>query len=167
MKRSGFARKEYTPAPAAPLRPLEREPNYTTKPHTDGGRPKQPRIEIPHLMLMARRPQQICLLRVPGVCPGAMLRDDCCHAHMNGAEFNKGLGMKAHDFFGVRACSRCHAWLDSSYRATREARIAMARAGLDRQVIEWRARLMQPCPHADWAAMHKALAELRKRGYVA
>jgi hypothetical protein len=171
VKRSGFKRVEYVAPPPAPLRPLVRTPDYSEQPYTNGGRPKDPRIEIPHLMLMARRPQQVCLLRIPGVCPGAMLRDDCCHAHLNGAAFNKGLGLKAHDFFGVRACARCHTWLDSSYSATQEQRQAAGLAGLQRQIAEWRFLLTKVGiarePVKDREAVALALEHLKARGYVA
>lgn len=168
MKRSGFARSAYTPPPAAPVRPLARVPNYTRVEYSGGGLPKEPRIEIPHLMLMARRPGQICLLRVPGVCPyPGMQRDDCCGCHGNGFEYGKGLGIKAHDFFTVRGCARCHLWLDSSYRASYEERQDAFRAGFQRQITEWRYLLTcADTPAKDREAVALALEHLRAKGYA-
>lgn len=168
MKRSGFARPAYTPPPAAPVRPLDHAPNYTRVDYSGGGLPKEPRIEIPHLMLMARRPGQICLLRVPGVCPyPGMQRDDCCGCHGNGFEYGKGLGIKAHDFFTVRGCARCHLWLDSSYRASYEERQDAFRAGFQRQITEWRYLLTcADTPAKDREAVALALEHLRVKGYA-
>lgn len=33
-------------------------------------------------------------------------------AHLNGAAFGKGMGIKAHDIAGLDACSACHAYID-------------------------------------------------------
>lgn len=165
---SGFARPAYTAPPTAPAQPLARVPNYTRVEYSGGGLPKEPRIEIPHLMLMARRPGQICLLRVPGVCPyPGMQRDDCCGCHGNGFEYGKGLGIKAHDFFTVRGCARCHLWLDSSYRASYEERQDAFRAGFQRQITEWRYLLTcADTPAKDREAVALALEHLRVKGYA-
>lgn len=165
---SGFARPAYTAPPPAPVRPLVRVPNYGIQPYSGGGLPKEPRIEIPHLMLMARRPGQICLLRVPDVClyPG-MQRDDCCGCHGNGFEYGKGLGRKADDCFVVRGCARCHLFIDSSYNATNEQRQDAFRAGLDRQIAEWRyLRARSDTPAKDREAVALALEHLRVKGYA-
>jgi len=164
----GFARPAYTPPPAAPVRPLGRAPNYTRVDYSGGGLPKEPRIEIPHLMLMARRPGQICLLRVPGVCPyPGMLRDDCCACHGNSSIYGKGLGRKADDCFVVRGCARCHLFIDSSYNATQEQRQDAFRAGLQRQITEWRYLLTcADTPAKDREAVALALEHLRVKGYA-
>ena len=164
MKRSGFARPQYEPAPATPPRRLERTPNYTTVAYRGGGREKEPRIEIPRLMLMARRPGQMCLLQIPRVCEGA--RDDTCHCHLNGAAYNKGLGMKAHDPFGVRGCARCHTFLDSSYSATYEERQAAGLVGLARQIDEWKQQEHTLPDLKDREAVQTALRFLRLKGFA-
>lgn len=165
---SGFARPAYTAPPPAPVRPLGRVPNYTRVEYSGGGLPKEPRIEIPHLMLMARRPQQICLLRVPGVCPyPGMLRDDCCACHGNSSIYGKGLGRKADDYFIVRGCAHCHTWLDTSFSSTNEDRQQAFLFGLDRQVIEWRYLLTcADTPAKDREAVALALEHLRVKGYA-
>ena len=150
------------------MQPLARVPNYTRVEYSGGGLPKEPRIEIPHLMLMARRPGQICLLRVPDVClyPG-MQRDDCCGCHGNSVEYGKGLGRKADDCFVVRGCARCHLFLDSSYSATNEQRQGAFRAGLQRQIAEWRHLLTRSdTPAKDREAVALALEHLRVKGYA-
>lgn len=165
MKRSGFARPQFVSAPASPIRPLARPANYASVPYTDGGRPKDPRIELPHLLEMARRPGQTCLLSAP-VCPGG-LRDDTCACHGNSALFGKGMGQKAHDFFTVRGCARCHTWLDTSYNATRDARQLVFRRGLLLQADEWLALSWDssaPVPERREAAL--AIAYLRAKGFI-
>lgn len=54
---------------------------------------------------------QTCSLRFPeGIC-GAN-PETTVWAHLNGARYGKGAGIKAHDILGAHACDRCHAYLD-------------------------------------------------------
>ena len=41
-------------------------------------------------------------------------------AHANGAEFGKGMGIKAHDCYGMFLCSICHHQLDQGFAMTRD-----------------------------------------------
>jgi hypothetical protein len=129
---------------------------------------KEPRLENPHLLLMARSELRPCLLQVPGVCthaPGAEVW--CCACHGNAAEYNKGLGMKAHDFFSVWGCARAHNWLDSSYVASGEERQQAFREALPRQIVQW-AKMLEPfaCGAKDRKACEWALQHLFERGYA-
>jgi hypothetical protein len=49
---------------------------------------------------------QPCFLSVPGICNHNP--DTTVWAHLNGASFGKGSGIKAHDVAGFPACSNCH-----------------------------------------------------------
>lgn len=62
---------------------------------------------------------ELCLVRVPGVCNGDPATTVL--AHLNGG----GMAAKHHDIHGAYACSACHSWLDGGYvrdsdRATRD-----------------------------------------------
>jgi hypothetical protein len=54
---------------------------------------------------------QTCTARFPhGICnadPATTV-----WAHLNGHEFGKGMGIKAHDVLGFHSCDRCHAYYD-------------------------------------------------------
>lgn len=160
----GFQRKVYTPPAPAPVRPAVRAGSYSAPPPAAPVN-KQPRLQNPHLRLMMRKPGLSCLLRVPGVCKGA--RDDTCGCHGNSSQYNKGGHHKAHDFFMVRGCARCHAWLDSSHVATGEERAEAFRIGLNRQIAEWRSLADAPgVDNIDRAAIRWALVNLGERGYT-
>lgn len=135
MKRTGFARKTYTPPPAAPLRRVERSgvicvisPDVVAMPKTE---PKRNR----HLLDMAR--DRGCLLRIPGVCTG--WNDSTVAAHSNLLAHGKARGRKADDCYSVWACARCHTWLDSSYSAGFQDKVDAFMCGHLRQVEAWRA----------------------------
>jgi hypothetical protein len=165
MKRSGFSRKTYVAPAPPPARPLAFTANYGRQEYTDGGRPKEPRLENQHLLLMARRSGQSCLLQVEGVCWGA--KDDTCACHGNSAIFGKGMGMKAHDFYTVRGCARCHTWLDTSYIATYEERMSAFMDGMSRQISEWRRAVLDPrTSDADRRAIQWALDNLKREGFI-
>ena len=53
---------------------------------------------------------QPCSFRFPGICGGDP--ETTVWAHLNGARFGKGAGIKAHDILGGHACFQCHAYLD-------------------------------------------------------
>lgn len=53
---------------------------------------------------------QPCSARFPGICNGNP--ETTVWAHLNGAAFGKGLGVKAHDVLGFHACFACHAYFD-------------------------------------------------------
>ena len=129
--------------------------------------PKNPRLENPHLLLMARREPRPCLLAVPGVCRAGFSLVSCCACHGNGSRFNKGGRMKAHDFFSVWGCDRCHTWLDESYSATGEERQGAFLSALVRQIEHW---AMIACGastnHKDRDAARWALDHLSALGYA-
>lgn len=51
-----------------------------------------------------------CAFRFPGICQGGT--ETTVWAHLNGAKFGKGAGVKAHDVLGAPACFSCHRYLD-------------------------------------------------------
>jgi len=53
---------------------------------------------------------QTCTARFPGICNGNS--ETTVWAHLNGAAFGKGMGIKAHDVLGFHSCSECHRYLD-------------------------------------------------------
>lgn len=130
--------------------------------------PKNPRLENPHLLLMARREERPCLLSVPGLCTAGYSLVACCACHGNGHEFNKGRNLKAHDFFSVWGCARCHNWLDSSYIASGQERHERFLFALARQIEQWAmiangaTRKPKDREAAEWALTH-----LIERGYAA
>jgi hypothetical protein len=65
-----------------------------------------------------------CQLRIPGVCNGNPETVVWCH--LNGQEYGKGMGHKAHDLFGFYGCSACH------------------------DVYDGRARIPIPIDHREW-----------------
>lgn len=53
---------------------------------------------------------QPCFLKLPGICNCDP--DTTVWAHLNGGEYGKGMGIKAHDIAGFPACSSCHSAYD-------------------------------------------------------
>lgn len=53
---------------------------------------------------------QPCAFRFPGICQGGT--ETTVWAHLNGARYGKGAGMKAHDILGAHSCHQCHVYLD-------------------------------------------------------
>jgi Protein of unknown function (DUF1364) len=93
--------------------------------------PKNPRQVNKHLTDMAEG--KPCLLRI---VPCADTRTTVA-CHSNWMEHGKARGMKAHDFWTVWGCSRCHDALDSSMRLTAdEKKVAFEKAHL-RQRLAW------------------------------
>ena len=93
--------------------------------------PKNPRQENRALLDLARG--KPCLLRiVPCAHP-----DTTVAAHSNWMAHGKGKGMKAHDFYTVWACARCHDALDSSQRLTADEKRSAFEHGHIRQVQLW------------------------------
>jgi hypothetical protein len=130
---------------------------------------KDPRIEIPHLLLLARNQPRPCMLNVSGQCrlPGRRAEGQCVACHGNSAAFGKARGIKAHDFFSVWGCAWCHAWLDSSYVASGEEREQAFKIALNHQIIQWSAIAEEPTRKtADLQATRLALAYLAERGYA-
>jgi hypothetical protein len=56
---------------------------------------------------------QNCAARFPGICNGDPATT--VFAHLNGAAFGKGMGVKAHDVLGFHACFACHTYLDTGH----------------------------------------------------
>jgi hypothetical protein len=93
--------------------------------------PKTNHYRDPHLLALAR--DRECLLRIPGVCN----QGETVAAHSNAGIHAKGKAIKAHDYFSVWACPRCHTWLDHSYVASREERRDAFDAAYTRQLAAW------------------------------
>jgi Protein of unknown function (DUF1364) len=93
--------------------------------------PKNPRQENKHLLAMAR--DKPCLLQIVP-CADTSTTVAC---HSNWMEHGKGRGMKAHDFWTVWGCSRCHDALDSSQRLTADEKRVAFMAGHKRQIEAW------------------------------
>lgn len=53
---------------------------------------------------------QECAGRFPGICNHNP--ETVVWAHLNGAAFGKGMGIKAHDVLGMHLCGSCHTYLD-------------------------------------------------------
>jgi hypothetical protein len=128
---------------------------------------KEPRLENPNLLLLARNQLRPCLLQVPGICthrPGAYVQ--CCACHGNSSIYGKGSRIKAHDFFSVWGCARGHTWLDESYTASGAERQQAFRYALVRQIAEWSKLLEDPLTGPkDRASCLWALEHLAQRGY--
>lgn len=60
--------------------------------------------------ILASAKGQTCAARFFGICNGNA--ETTVWAHLNGAAFGKGMGIKAHDILGFYACSDCHAYYD-------------------------------------------------------
>tara|TARA_R110000851_G_C13102466_1_gene568861 strand:+ start:2077 stop:2538 length:462 start_codon:yes stop_codon:yes gene_type:complete len=56
---------------------------------------------------------QPCAFRFPGICQGST--ETTVWAHLNGARYGKGAGIKAHDILGGHACFWCHSYLDTGH----------------------------------------------------
>jgi hypothetical protein len=127
--------------------------------------PKQPRLENPHLLLMAREVRRPCLIRSPQCCASGYAVQ-CCACHGNSSRYGKGRGIKAHDFFSVWGCARCHTWLDESYTASGQERQQAFEAALDRQITEWVIIALDPSTSKkDYEAVSWAINNLTERGY--
>lgn len=130
---------------------------------------KEPRIEIPRLLELARNQPRPCMLNVPGQCrlPGRRSQGGCVACHGNLAEFNKGRGVKAHDFFSVWGCPWCHTWLDESYVASGAEREETFRIALTHQIDQWGLLAADPLVRPkDRDPIRQALQELAARGYA-
>lgn len=127
MKRSGFARVLYAPAPSDPGR-ITRA--FSTAGTTTGPRPKEPADRLQALRDLARGEE----------CQGKMYGTFCrCHpetvvwAHANLLSERKGAGYKANDSSGALLGAECHAFVDQpGSAATYEQRLAVFRAAQER-----------------------------------
>ncbi len=163
-----FGRRIYTPPAPAPLRPLERAPNYASAAGMSTPVPKEPRLENPYLLEMAREVPRPCLLSVPGVCIAGSITVPvaCCACHGNSSIYGKGGHKKAHDFFSVWGCHACHTWLDTTAKASGDDRQAAFAIALDRQINEWLIISLEPATtQRDYDAVTWALHHLIERGY--
>lgn len=73
---------------------------------------------------------QTCAARFPGICNGNP--ETTVFAHLNGAAFGKGKGVKAHDILGFHSCSACHAYVDTGHGT----KPILSEAELARYVLE-------------------------------
>lgn len=134
LRRTGFSRKTYTPAPAAPLRRVERAGVLANCSAMSAAAPKPEAHRNAHLLSMARgRP---CLFLAVDGCRN--LRHDysttvACHENEG-----KGMGRKQNDEKSAWGCVECHRWYDQSGAPRAEKRRAFQAAHLA-QVCEWRA----------------------------
>jgi hypothetical protein len=74
-------------------------------------RQREPRIELPKLRKSAK--DKPCTMGSP-MCNGDSRTTSWCHSDHE--EHGKGVGCKAHDFFGFYGCSGCHEWYDTVSR---------------------------------------------------
>lgn len=156
MKRTGFARKVYTPPPAAPLRRSERSSVIARISAEVAAVPKSPRAENKHLLGMARG--KPCLIRSP-ICVGGTETTVACHG--GGVSNGKGTGYKVSDALTCWGCYRCNHYTDAYSGATRAEKTAAFMAGHLRQVLEWRAIVADASqPAKDRAAAQWALDHL-------
>lgn len=118
MRRTGFARPQYTPAPAAPLRRVERSGVIVRCSSVAKPAPKTEPKRNRALLDMARG--ETCLLGVPGVCNDDRSTTVACHS--NWSEHGKAGARKADDCYSVWGCSACHAWLDQGKAHHQEKR---------------------------------------------
>jgi hypothetical protein len=130
LRRSAFRRPEYTPAPAAPLRRIERAVSYsgTTTPA-----PKPEPKRNPVLLEMAR--DRECLLCPSGQCqctPGSVV---ACHSNLS--IHGKAGARKADDCYSVWGGDVMHKWLDQGGATAAEKARVFMEAHL-RQVLAWR-----------------------------
>ncbi|MDN8617845.1 nuclease domain-containing protein [Variovorax ginsengisoli] len=153
---TGFARKVYERAPAAPARPLERPVVVARITSVVKAVPKSPRAENKHLLSMARgRP---CLIRSP-ICDGGTDTTVACHG--GGVANGKGTGYKVGDHLTAWGCHCCNHYTDAYGGATRAQKTAAFMAGHLRQVLAWRAIVAdQSQPPKDRAAARWALDHL-------
>lgn len=118
LRRTGFAKRVYEPAPPAPLRPVERRGTYDAAPKVVT-KPKRVYIRSPELLAAVRK--------LPCMVTGVVGRTEASHS--NWSRDGKGGRIKADDN-KVAAISRdIHHELDQGRRWTRE----------ERQEIWWKA----------------------------
>lgn len=130
---------------------------------------REPRIEIPRLLELARNQPRPCMLNVDGQCrlPGRRSEGQCYACHGNGSWFNKAGAMKAHDHFSVWGCAWCHDWLDESYSATGEERLECFKRALFYQIQHWSRLLAEPTIRPkDMEPIQQALGHLIDAGYA-
>lgn len=158
LRRTGFKRRVYEPAPSAPPRPAVRAATYSGS--TNGVAPKPQAHRNAHLLTLAR--DQQCLLQVPDVCSRDPATTVACHSNL--AEHGKAKARKADDHYVVFGCGSCHAWLDQG-PAPYEAKRDLFLAALPRQLELWMAITAdQARPQRDRAAAHWAIQHLKATG---
>jgi hypothetical protein len=125
MKRTGFARKVYQPAPVDPGRIVR---SFTTAGSTTGPVPKEPADRSDKFKQLARD-EECTVLRYNGYCrcdPATTVL-----AHTNTQADQKGTGYKGHDSAGFFAGAECHALIDQpaaseADRVIRDSLVSMA-----------------------------------------
>lgn len=106
--------------------------------------PKEPRLENPHLLDMAKGGSCLFLWRPGCYGPDGSTTVQC---HENSLDANKGLGYKAHDFRSARGCYVCHSAYDqpqSSSGIGYAERVAAFESAFRRQIAEWQAIASSP-----------------------
>ena len=103
-----FKRKVYTPAPAAPLQPLDRPVVYADAGGMNAAVAKRPAFRNANLRDLARGEE--CSVKLGGAC--RCQPETTVWAHTNTLADNKGMGYKASDERGFFAGYECHAQID-------------------------------------------------------
>jgi hypothetical protein len=157
MQRTGFKRKEYKPAKAAPAKPIERRVApclFTTR-----ANPKTEPHRNQALLDMAR--DKLCLLRVPMVCTNEQTTTVACHG--NWPDHGKAGARKADDEYSVWGCYACHTWLDTG-RESAESKRAIFDKAHQLQVDRWTRISEDPTANPrDQKAARWALDQLTNR----
>lgn len=102
MKRTGFKRK-----------PLKEGQNAKSR-STFKPKPKKVREGYHNQAALDACVGQLCYLKVPNLCRGAIDKDTVVYCHSNQSRHGKGLGLKARDIYTVPGCFRCHAFIDQN-----------------------------------------------------
>lgn len=131
LRRTGFKRPERVRPPMGPLTPITRGV-VSRCDEMAPVQPKDPHMENPHLLAMARG--KPCLLLSP-ICQGDTDTTVACHGA--GVANGKGMGYKVSDFLSCWGCHACNHYTDAYGGATKEQKQAVFAAGHARQVIEW------------------------------
>lgn len=108
MRRTGFARKVYTPAPPAPLRPVERRSTYAGAVTLRLVPKEEPRQHAGYMNLVRAMACMHC---------GHPPRSDFAHADQG-----KGQGIKTDCRRGFPLCRACHHLIGSTGKLGRDER---------------------------------------------
>lgn len=100
LRRTGFAKKVYTPAPPPPLRALVRRPSYAVA-DVVVAVPKREYIRSPQLLAAVRT--------LPCMASGIVGETEAAHANWG---WGKGMGMKCDDNRIAALCRTVHRKLD-------------------------------------------------------
>lgn len=158
LRRTGFQRPVYRPAPPAP--PTRGRMAVMTKPANDEHRPSPKTVEWRNARILAMARGKDCLLHSP-VC-AAGNRETTVAAHSNQSIHGKAGARKADDCYSAWACAACHTWLDQGPATYAEKCEAFRWAHLA-QITHWKRIAADPSEHwADRRAAQAALTQITK-----